>query len=685
MGTNFTSFAALCPVPVSAHRDMGNGMSNTQSVANPSTDSIIEWLQRHRIRMNAMLAEAGSPLRWRYDRLELVPDDKPLPAYDRANYDGNFPTRFEVGQTDLRLGGSAYYDTVEDIDYGLLHEIGHQLGMIDLYRLNVSPEQNQVSTDAYKATPGLMNGASHFISEHTALAMASWHGKRRGYFGQYLYDVPHAIHLRFLSGLGNPLAGAAITVYQKIETKGIGERIPDIAKFSGVTDEFGIYTLPDVVVDSSDFWNDVGNELWPNPFGYLSNHGENGVFLIKVAANETVDYVWFDVTEANLAFWKGHTGEAYFDRETEIGEGLQLYPPPDLAELNAADWSAWAEEGEISVTDDTVHKQVGEGSIKAVTTGGWDNYLRYPDPSTTPAKWDLSQVEEIRVWCYAENENIGFQNASPWIRLGNYETGYFEWHPVEDVLNQAIGQWVEYIVPLPGNEVWTLSQSGTPDLAEINYFELHADTWESGFTLWLDGVGFEPSFDQDGDGVPDADDNCPSIINPDQSDVDEDVVGDACDNCPFVHNPDQQDSDGDGIGDACAGMPIADLALELSASSDTVVGGQNVAYTVAITNLGPDTAYAVQLVDRLPKGVRYLGVESAAGDTCGFRKRAVTCELAPLSVQDTTYLDIWVRVHRPGPVVNTATVSSESLLDPVEGNNEDWATVLVLRRGDSGH
>ena len=57
--------------------------------------------------------------------------------------------------------------------------------------------------------------------------------------------------------------------------------------------------------------------------------------------------------------------------------------------------------------------------------------------------------------------------------------------------------------------------------------------------------------DTDDDGVRDADDNCPTTFNPDQSDVDGDGVGDACDNCVDTPNPGQEDVDTDGVGDAC--------------------------------------------------------------------------------------------------------------------------------------
>ena len=105
-------------------------------------------------------------------------------------------------------------------------------------------------------------------------------------------------------------------------------------------------------------------------------------------------------------------------------------------------------------------------------------------------------------------------------------------------------------------------------------------------------TGTPAAGDMDGDGVPDASDNCPTVFNPirpvddgKQGDADGDGLGDACDpcprdanstnctpynpddsdgdgvantsdNCPNTPNPDQADADGDGKGDACDPCPM---------------------------------------------------------------------------------------------------------------------------------
>jgi glucose/arabinose dehydrogenase len=80
--------------------------------------------------------------------------------------------------------------------------------------------------------------------------------------------------------------------------------------------------------------------------------------------------------------------------------------------------------------------------------------------------------------------------------------------------------------------------------------------------------GDAPLSDVDGDGRPDALDNCPNLANADQADTDGDAVGNVCDNCTTRANPrvavdfltanpwatltgGQRDDDHDGYGNAC--------------------------------------------------------------------------------------------------------------------------------------
>ena len=73
----------------------------------------------------------------------------------------------------------------------------------------------------------------------------------------------------------------------------------------------------------------------------------------------------------------------------------------------------------------------------------------------------------------------------------------------------------------------------------------------------------DPEADTDADGIPDSNDNCPAVSNPDKADSDGNGIGDACqdsdndsildtvDNCDTAINMGQEDFDKDGIGDAC--------------------------------------------------------------------------------------------------------------------------------------
>ena len=472
-------------------------MVNSAHVSRPFTSSSVEWLQLHMKKLNQMLEEAGALTRVRWDSVEIIGDDAPLPSWEETLvYDGFFPNhppyRFTQGGDDPRLNGFPFYDPNEGIAYGWLHEIGHQLGLIDIYQLNVEPFENEVNTEGYRATHCLMNTCAHIISEHSAMALNSWHGKRRGYFGQYLYDIPEQNYIRFLEADGSPLTEASVAVYQRTVIDGVGARIPNIPKFQGVTDADGIYALPNVPVEASLFaQTETGNELRPNPFGYISNHGANGVFLLKIEKNEFVDYQWIDITYFNLAYWGGQTEDATYQIKTRLSSKVETELPSELTEGNADNWLAKAVDGTLTtVEDDYSLRQIGEASIKLVTEScHHDVSVRYP--GLTMGSWDLSGKSYFTISFYAENPNIGFRANSPWIRLGNLKTeGYIQYQADWDVLNDCRGQWRNYSIPFAGDDIWNRTTVGAVDLNEIHYIEIQAATWDCGFTLWIDGLSF---------------------------------------------------------------------------------------------------------------------------------------------------------------------------------------------------
>lgn len=62
--------------------------------------------------------------------------------------------------------------------------------------------------------------------------------------------------------------------------------------------------------------------------------------------------------------------------------------------------------------------------------------------------------------------------------------------------------------------------------------------------------------DRDSDGVADASDNCPDVMNTDQANEDADAYGDLCDPCPpYANATANVDTDGDGLGDGCDPRP----------------------------------------------------------------------------------------------------------------------------------
>ena len=132
----------------------------------------------------------------------------------------------------------------------------------------------------------------------------------------------------------------------------------------------------------------------------------------------------------------------------------------------------------------------------------------------------------------------------------------------------------------------------------------------------------------------------------------------------------------------------ADISVVKSDSADPVIAGTTLTYTVAVSNVGPSDAQAVQAVDLLPADVSYVSYSIAGGsggETCVHVLGTVTCDLGVVVVGGTETITIIVTVDASATdgdfLANVAAVST-STTDPNALNDAVFELTAVSTEAD---
>lgn len=115
-------------------------------------------------------------------------------------------------------------------------------------------------------------------------------------------------------------------------------------------------------------------------------------------------------------------------------------------------------------------------------------------------------------------------------------------------------------------------------------------------------------------------------------------------------------------------LPSADLEVLLAESQDPITVGDNLTYTLTVTNNGPAEATLVRLTNNLPASCTFVSVSQSIGN-CTNIGSIVSCNLGSLVANANATVMITVRPNTGGITVSNRANVAASSADPSAGNN----------------
>jgi uncharacterized repeat protein (TIGR01451 family) len=146
-------------------------------------------------------------------------------------------------------------------------------------------------------------------------------------------------------------------------------------------------------------------------------------------------------------------------------------------------------------------------------------------------------------------------------------------------------------------------------------------------------------------------------------------------------------NDSGGAGPVIVGAGSSDLGVTKSTNTTTASPGDPVAYTITVTNNGPDAASEVIVTDTLPPSLLFQSITPAATFTCttpaAGTTGTITCTGGPLANGATAVftLNTTISPSATGSISNSASVSSSNS-DSNDTNSTATSPVLPVGEAD---